>query len=261
MDKPGPVMRMTPRKKGTASMKRFHQDSLRPSVLALLLMCVAIAHSQNGASISGRIVSETALPLRATVALSFATARGYPAPPWRVRTNSTGVFTFSKLPAGTYSLCAQVASAEPALANSPYVDTCLWGSGQAPVTLTAGQQVTGVVFTAVKGALLSVHVADPGGVLPATAAKAPAPLDPALQIILKGPDGRYRHARYVSSDATGRTYQIAIPLNTALGLQVLSSVANVFDQNGDPVQEASPVAVQPASPSALGTLSFTLQHK
>jgi len=97
--------------------------------------------------------------------------------------------------------------------------------------------------------------------LPAAAAKAPAPLEPELQIILKGPDGRYRHARYVSSDATGRTYQIAIPLNTALGLKVLSSVANVFDQNGSPVQEANPVPVQPTSPTALGTLSFSLQHK
>ena len=232
--------------------------------IAVALLCQAASASAQTAvtgSISGRIVSETALPLRATVALSFATARGYPAPPRRVRTNSTGVFTFSKLPAGTYSLCAQVASAEPALANSPYVDTCLWGSGQAPITLTAGQQVTGVVFTAVKGALLSVHVADPGGVLPSATAKAPAPLDPALQIILKGPDGRYRHARYVSSDATGRTYQIAIPLNAALGLKVLSSVANVLDQNGQAVNESNPVPVQPISPTALGTLSFSLQHK
>lgn len=228
---------------------------------AALLVCVPAAHSQSSASISGRIVSETALPLRATVALSFATARGYPAPPWRVRTNSTGAFTFSNLPAGAYSLCAQVSTAEPAPANSPYVDTCLWGSGQTPVTVAAGQQVAGVVFTAVKGAVLSVHVADPGGVLPAATAKAPAPLDPALQVILKGPDGRYRHARYVSSDPTGRTYQIAIPLSTALGLTVMSSVANVLDQNGNPVQESNPVPVQPASPTALGTLSFTLQHK
>ena len=231
------------------------------AVAAVVAANVAAAQNISVASISGRIVSETSLPLRATMTLSFAAARGYPAPPWRVRTNSTGAFTFSKLPAGSYSLCAQVASAEAAPANSPYVDTCLWGSGQAPITLTAGQQVTGVIFTAVKGALLSVHVADPGGVLPDAAAKAPAPLEPELQIILKGPDGRYRHARYVSSDATGRTYQIAIPLNTALGLKVLSSVANVFDQNGSPVQEANPVPVQPTSPTALGTLSFSLQHE
>jgi len=235
------------------------------AILAASAMLVAIssatAQSANTASISGRIVSETGLPLRASVALSFTSARGHPAPPWRVRTNSTGAFTFSKLQAGSYSLCAQVAPAETAPANSPYVDTCLWGSGQAPMTVAAGQQVTGVVFTAVKGALLSVHVADPGGVLPAAAAKTPAPLEPELQIILKGPDGRYRHARYVSSDATGRTYQIAIPLNTVLGLKVISSVANVVDQNGQPVQESSPVPLQPTSPTALGTLSFSLQHK
>jgi len=88
------------------------------SLLVLVAVGIAIAQASNSASISGRIVSVTALPLRATVALSFAAARGYPAPPWRVRTNSTGAFTFSKLQAGSYSLCAQVAPAETAPANS-----------------------------------------------------------------------------------------------------------------------------------------------
>jgi len=67
----------------------------------------------------------------------------------------------SKLPAGATHYCAEVAVSEAAPGKSPYVDTYVWGSGQPPITLIAGQQMTGIVFTSVKGALLSVLVADP----------------------------------------------------------------------------------------------------
>ena len=79
--------------------------------------------------------------------------------------------------------------------------------------------------------------------------------------MLKGPDGLYRHARYVSSDSTGRTYQIAIPVKTAISVQVSSTLANVFDQTGAPVQARSPVSLQPATPADLTPVSFTLHKK
>jgi len=62
---------------------------------------------------------------------------------------------------------------------------------------TAGR---GVVFTAPKGTWLQVRVADPEHVLPqAVSAKGPAQLEPELQVMLKGPDGLYRHPRFLSS--------------------------------------------------------------
>jgi hypothetical protein len=158
-----------------------------------------------------------------------------------VLAGSNGAFTFSKLPAGKYVLCAQVPASEPAPANSPYVDTCVWGSGQAPITLAAGQQVAGVVFTAPKGTWLQVRVADPDHVLPQVAAKGPALLEPQLQLVLQGPDSLNRHARFLSSDSGGRNYQLAIPLKTALNLKIASSVANVFDQAGNQVYTGSPL--------------------
>src|SRR5438046_1570504 len=106
---------------------------------------------------------------RKLTTLSFAAARGYPAPPQRVLTDTRGQFTFSHLRAGLYALCAQVAASEVAPVNSPYVDTCVWVSGQAPITLAAGQQVAGIVFTAPKGALLKLRVEDPEHVLPQAA--------------------------------------------------------------------------------------------
>ncbi|MGA2116053.1 MAG: hypothetical protein ABSH56_15035 [Bryobacteraceae bacterium] len=62
----------------------------------------------------------------------------------------------------------------------------MWGAGQAPLAVAAGQQVSRIVFTAMKGAWLQVHVADPDGVLPPVAIGGPAQFEPQLQVILKG---------------------------------------------------------------------------
>lgn len=232
----------------------------------LLVTCVTVkmAAAQSlppTASLSGRVLSEEGRTLRATVTLNLAAARGYPAPPRRVRTDAYGNFAFSKLPAGAYKLCAQIDASEAAPANSPYVDTCVWPSAQTPVTVAAGQQVAGIVFTAPKGALLKLHVADPDHVLPATAAKAPAPLEPELQFILKGPDGLYHHARYLTTDGSGRHYQIAVPLKTDISLRVASTAADVFDQTGNQKKDKDEIGVQPATAADLSDLHFTLHKK
>jgi len=227
---------------------------------SLALVQAALAQTLGTASLSGYVLSEEGHTLRASVTLSFSAARGYPAPPHRVLTGANGAFTFSKLPAGKYVLCAQVAASEPAPANSPYVDTCVWGSAQAPITLAAGQQVAGVVFTAPKGAWLQVRVADPDHVLPPPSAKGPALLEPQLQLVLKGPDSLYRHARFLSSDSGGRNYQLAIPLKTALSLKIASSVANVFDQNGSQVMSGDAYGMQSTTPGDLSLLTYTLHQ-
>jgi hypothetical protein len=228
----------------------------------MTMVCAQIVFGQSStASLSGRVLSEEGRALRATVTLKFAAARGYPAPPRRARSDANGNFSFSKLPPGTYKVCAQVATSEAAPANSPYIDTCDWPSGQPPITVAAGQQVTGVIFTAPKGAWLKLHAADPDQVLPSTAAKAPAPLDPALQFILKGPDGLSRHARHVTSDNAGRHYQIAVPLKTPLSLRVTSTAGDVFDQTGKEKKDDDDMPLQAASPAGLDDLHFALHRK
>jgi hypothetical protein len=213
------------------------------------------------ASLSGRVLSEEGRALRATVTLNFAAARGYPAPPRRVRTDANGNFAFPKLPSGAYKLCAQVASSEPAPANSPYIDTCDWPTPHPPITIAAGQQVAGIVFTAPKGAWLKLHVADPDHGLPSTAAKPPAPLEPELQLILKGPDGLYRHARHVATDTSSRHYQIAVPLKTAVSVKVTSSTAAVFDQAGNQKKDTDDIGLQPATAADLSDMHFTVHKK
>jgi hypothetical protein len=218
--------------------------------------------AQSTGSISGHILSEEGRTLRAAVTLSFAAPRGFPAPPHRVFTGTNGAFTFSRLPAGSYFLCAQIAAAEAAPADSPYVDTCVWGSNQAPIALAAGQQLAGLVFTAPKGAWLKVRVLDPEHVLPqAVQSKGPAHLEPELQITLQGADNLNRHASFISSDAAGRTYQAAIPLKAAYNLRVTSTAGNVFDSGGKQLHDTDNLPVQSAAPAALGQLTFTLHGK
>jgi len=214
------------------------------------------------AAISGRVLSEDGRTLHATVTLSFAKPRGFPSPPRRTSTDTSGAFTFTRLSAGTYALCVQVSAAEPAPANSPFVDTCVWPSAQPPIAVSAGQQVAGVVLTAPKGAWLQIRADDPDHVLPqALPAKLPALLEPELQLILKGPDGLYRHARFASNDGAGRNYQVAIPLKTAVALKVASSVADAFDQGGNQVKDTDQIGFQPATPADLNAVKFTLHRK
>jgi len=223
---------------------------------------VALAQTPATGSISGRVLSEDGRTLHATVTLSFAKPRGFPSPPRRTSTDANGAFTFTRLSAGTYALCVQVAASEPAPANSPFVDNCVWPSGQAPITVSAGQQVAGVVVTAPQGAWLQIRADDPDHVLPqALPAKGPALLEPELQLILKGPDGLYRHARFASNDGAGRNYQVAIPLKTAVALKVASSVAEAFDQGGNQVKDTDQIGFQPATPTDLNPVKFTLHRK
>ena len=215
---------------------------------------------QPAASLSGHILSPDGRTLRAAVSLSWSGPRGFPSPQRRVFTGANGAFTFSRLPAGKYVLCAQVSAAEAAPANSPYVDTCVWPTGQAPIALAAGQQLAGIVFTAPQGAWLQVRVADPDHVLPAAAAKAPTLLEPQLQLVLQGPDKLFRHARFVSADAAGRTYRVSVPLKTPLGLQISSSIADVSDQAGEAVKATDQAPLQPATPADLAPVTFVV-HK
>ena len=108
---------------------------------------------------------------------------------------------------------------------------------------------------------MKVRVADPDHALPQVAAKGPAALEPDLQVILKGPDNLYRHARLVSSDSGGRNYQMAIPLKTAVSLRIAGHSVSVLDQNGKQVEDKDEVAFQPATAADLQPVTFTLHRK
>ena len=118
---------------------------LRSTIIGTMIaLAPALAQSPSTASLSGRVLSDSGRTLHATVTLSFADPRGYPAPPRRIPTGANGTFSFTKLPAARYVLCAQVADADTPPADAPLVDTCVWPTTQPPIVLAAGQQLAGV---------------------------------------------------------------------------------------------------------------------
>ena len=168
---------------------------------AVAALLVAVANAQpalSTASLSGRVLSEEGRTLRATVTLNLAAARGYPAPPRRVRTDANGNFAFSKLPAGKI-LCAQVAATEAAPANAPFIDTCDWGSSQPPVTLTRRAAVHRRCLYRAQGWMAQAPRQRPRPRCP-TNREASGPTRAGAQTYPQRPDGLHRHARFIDHD-------------------------------------------------------------
>jgi len=69
--------------------------------------------------------------------------------PISVMPSASGAFAFTGLPSGNHELCATVSS-------DPYTDPCVWTSSGLPVTLQAGQVVTGVNLTVKKASTLQI---------------------------------------------------------------------------------------------------------
>lgn len=158
-----------------------------PLVISLLtvLARASLAQVAGTASISGRVLSPAGQPLRAIVSLRYAVSRGFPSASQRTFTAQDGSFSFQRLPPGQYQACAQVPQSEGARSAAPFLDTCAWGSGQTPITLSAGQQLAGITFTAPNGAPVQIRVNDPEQVLPqAVSLKAPSPLEPEIQVVI-----------------------------------------------------------------------------
>jgi len=154
------------------------------------------------------VVSESGATVRAIVTLQPAAPLGYPSGrTHRVLAIDNGTFSFGNLRPGQYTICTQIPASEAPRSSAPFLDTCEWGSSHNPVQVAGGQRVTGIDFTAPKGALLQIQVADPSHVLPAAAsANGPAALEAQLVLILRGPDGRIHHARFASQTSAGRNY-------------------------------------------------------
>jgi len=221
----------------------------------------SVASPQTAASsIAGRVVTETGQTVRAIVTLQPAAALGYPSGHLRrAFASSNGAFSFGGLKPGKYAVCTQIPASEAPRSSAPFLDTCEWGSTAPPIQVAAGKQVSGLAFTAPKGAVLQIQVNDPEHVLPAVAAaNGPAMLERQLVLILRGADRRIHHPRFISQSAAGRTYQAIVPANTPVNITVASAIANVVDQNGNNVSKELP-AQAPVAPIP-SIVAFTLHR-
>jgi hypothetical protein len=202
----------------------------RISSLTLLTAALLCAQS-NSASIQGT-VTDAARNKPVPGAAVSAIRAGLPPFIRAVRTNLSGSFTISSLPAGAYKLCVQVP-------GTVYLATCAWNTAAPALTLAAGQASTGNVLRIASGSFLNVRIQDTAGL---AAQKLASGYLPNITIGVTGPTGLFLPARLLFRDGTGASYQVAVPFDTSLRLTVSSAHLRLADTNGGVPQNA---AMQP----------------
>lgn len=116
--------------------------------VAFLCLLGSSLYAQPGAtaSISGTLKTQDGKSVTSVVRLR-SKSNPYAAPA-SVTPPAGGAFTFAGLAAGVYEVCANVL-------DDYYVDPCLWSNAGLPVTVQAGQAVTGLTLTLKKASTLS----------------------------------------------------------------------------------------------------------
>jgi hypothetical protein len=164
-----------------------------------------------------------------------------------VITDANGQFAVSGMPAGDYSLCADVPSAA-------YLDPCIW---QQPVFVTVPATGTGIATLALsEGVFLKVRVNDPLGLLPST-------VDGlwTLRKLVVGvtyANGAYQGAQNVSVDATGRNYQLIVPPGVAFNLRLFSRDVALTDAVGASVDISGSLIPFQAAEGQDQSFTFTV---
>jgi hypothetical protein len=147
-------------------------------------------------------------------------------------TGANGTYSFSNLPAGTYSVCVQ----SP---GGGHLNNCHWG---APVSLAlAASQTLSRNLSITQGALFQLRLDDPQNLISPTD-------DLMLGVFL--PNG-FSPMRLASADPTGRSYDLAVPLKTSVRLNVISTRLQIADDKGKAL--GAPGNIGPAVTSAVIT--------
>jgi hypothetical protein len=176
--------------------------------------------------ISDTVVGEDATPVgNATLSLVLISrdpkAR-LPKTAWTASTSADGAFRFTGLPSGNYLLCAQAPL-------TTWLSPCEWGPGPTALTLLYAQPTANTTITLKKGGVVPIRVDDPSGVLNQNEGKTPG-----AHLLLGAFNSSfgYRQASVVSSDASGRNYQILIPFGSTINIVAFSSYFNLANSLG-----------------------------
>jgi hypothetical protein len=140
-------------------------------------------------------------------------------------TASNGSFTLKNLIPGTYTICAQAASAAQ-------IDPCHWSQTPPQVTVAAGQSVTGFKIAMAKGSILNIRVDDPQHYL---LGKSSVPGTPHVLVGVYTTSGQFYPAYITAKDTTGTSYSVTVPLNTAVRYTVASKHVKLADSTGKAV--------------------------
>ncbi|HEY3838511.1 MAG TPA: carboxypeptidase-like regulatory domain-containing protein [Bryobacteraceae bacterium] len=158
-----------------------------------------------------------------------ATRSGLPPSSQTVKSASDGSFQLQGLSAGTYTVCVQVVS-------QAYLNPCDWsGNGRAPVnpansvSINAGQKSTGTTLKLQTGSILTVKMQDTAQLLNQ---KTKSGYAPDLMLGVAGPARTFHQMRAAAADATGTTYQVVVPFDMPLNVQVKSRALKLGDATG-----------------------------
>ncbi len=138
--------------------------------------------------------------------------------------DSAGLYRLPTVPVGDYLLCGTVPS-------GPYLDPCKW---QSAIHVNVGNASVSAPTVALrKGVFLNVQINDPSGLLPKVVDR----LFQAGNLVvgIKFAQGAYLGAENMTLDATGRSYQMAIPAGVPLSLWLFSRGISITDSTGKSV--------------------------
>lgn len=98
--------------------------------------------------------------------------------------------------------------------------------------ILGGELVSGAALQLDSGASLEVRIEDPGKAFPIKEDRVDAP---PVSCGVVSSNGAYIRAKLAGFDASGRTYQVAIPTGQAVQLLLSSRLARFFDTTATPL--------------------------
>ena len=202
------------------------------ALTALLILPSYTALCQT-AKIQGVVIDDSGKPVAGIYAVATAQSATDHSTYSSV-TNSRGEYSFDALPPGKYSICVQ----SP---GGPQLNNCQWAVAT-QATVAAAQTLGNQTITVTQGELLKIRLDDPKQLIAYTD-------DILIGIYL--PSGLFHPMRLATSDPTGRTYEIAVPLKTPVRVSVISTHLQMTDD------KSKNLAPQSANPNSTGPVPAT----
>lgn len=203
------------------------------------------------ASVHGTVTDGQNLPISGasvTITRTFKTKETVTPYSRSVNTASDGSFLAQRLPAGSYSYCAQVP-------GDGYLNGCHWGMPMPSITVTAGQNLKTAIRVD-KGSILKVRILDPGNV---ALQQSHDRKNPPILMGVWDAHGRFLTVHSTGRDAAGFNYQLTVPLDTPLSFHIVASKVTLADGAGTPLS-ALPASSQAVATAAASASQATFQH-
>ncbi len=183
----------------------------------------------SGAAVSGAGVMASLQPPSAAGPFTPFTATA--------ASGADGSFTMAGLPAGTYRLCAEHRAAG-------MLNPCLWSDEPILAAVAEGQTTQGRDIRMAKGAVLTVRLNDPRGLLSRYLGKTPGAH---ILVGIGRGTAPFMAATPSAADDTGRELTLLVPVDTPLQASVFSSFFSLADETGARAKKGLKIPVTVAS--------------